>query len=408
VIPASGEHDQHLYHGWYTGHWRDNRELAPTFPTEFGVQALPDLDSPVWATLNSNWPIDGDDPSWAHAGYQAMFWANPGVGPPAQFRSLAEYVAESQAYQAFYIRYTIDQWRRRKFTPLSGYIHFLFTDGWPAITWSVLDYYRLAKDGYTALAEASRPVRLCLDPAEGFTVEHAYHLVYPDGARVEVGLHLVNDDYRRGGRASVSWWLERRDGPLRWLRNTLARLRARRLSVTLPAADAGARALPPASAVVRRPGRYRLRTRVSQGGRVLDDNRLDFRVGTPRAVQRHPRRVPGLLVRRVYQQGSLRHTGDGFTFTVRNPAMPAVLQLLDALTVDGEPLDPARVELVCGGQSRRASTVSPQAPLEFPSNERLAVIVHDHPLAPGPHTIEISAQFLGFGEVVATLKDRLV
>jgi len=89
--------------------------LAPAFPTEFGVQALPNLHSPFWTMVNTNWPVEADDPGWAHAGYQSIVWAGPGVGAPAQFASLAEYVAESQAYQDFYIRYTIDQWRRQKF-----------------------------------------------------------------------------------------------------------------------------------------------------------------------------------------------------------------------------------------------------------------------------------------------------
>lgn len=41
-----------------------------------------------------------------------------------------------------------------------------------------------------------------------------------------------------------------------------------------------------------------------------------------------------LLVRRVYQKGSLRHTDDGFTFALRNPAMPALIERLSELRVD--------------------------------------------------------------------------
>ncbi len=52
VIAASGQYDQHLYHGWYTGAWRDNRDLHPSLPTEFGVQALPNPDSPFWSTVS--------------------------------------------------------------------------------------------------------------------------------------------------------------------------------------------------------------------------------------------------------------------------------------------------------------------------------------------------------------------
>ncbi len=372
------------------------------------MQALPNLDSPVWATVNTHWPVEADDPSWAHAGYQSLFWASPGIGQPTQYASLAEYVAESQAYQAFYIRYVIDQWRRQKFAPVGGYIHFLLTDGWPAITWSVLDYARLPKAGYEALTQASRSVRLALDLEAGFSVEHVFHLVYPEGGCLQVGLYLVNDDYRRNGSVSVRWWLERQDeGKLgkmirRWFR-------AYAISVMLPRADEGARRVQSVEIPLPRPGEYTFRTEVRQGQRVLDENRLEFRVGAARQQQQRPlRRIPGLLVNKVYQVGSLRHTGDGFTFGLRNPAMPVIMQHLRELRVDGILLDPAQVELVCGGVARQASTISPQAPLEIPSRERLTMVVRRHLLTPGPHHLEVTTKLLGLGEISAQIRDRLV
>lgn len=405
VIPASGEYDQHLYHGWYTGSWQDNRNLRPAFPTEFGVQALPNLDSPFWATANTDWPVDSDDPSWAHAGYQAVFWAGPGVGAPPQFATLADYVAASQAYQAFFIRYVIDQWRRKKFDPVGGYIHFLFTDGWPAITWSVLDYYRLPKAGYQALAESSRPVHLSLDVEPDFTAEGGFHLVYPVGATLAVGLYLVNDDYRLEGQVTVSTWIERRDWPgLNWIRQ----LFSRRVTTVLPPAGEGSKLVKSLELLLKRAGTYRLRAQVKQGRRLLAENHLDFRVGAARREHKPPRRVPDLLLNKVYQSGSLRHTEDGFAFSLRNPTMPVTLQGLSELRVDGQSVDPAQVELVLGGQSRRASTITPQAPLEIPSNERFTIVVRGQALAPGAHALELTAHFLGLGDIAAILKDKLI
>ena len=123
-----------------------------------------------------------------NCGYQSVFRAGPGVGGPAQYATLADYVSESQACQAFFIRYTIDQWRRQKFDPVGGYIHFLLTDGWLAITWSVIDYYRLPKAGYNVLAGVSRPGHVCIDLCEGFTVEHGFHPVFPECGKLKMGL----------------------------------------------------------------------------------------------------------------------------------------------------------------------------------------------------------------------------
>jgi beta-mannosidase len=407
VIPASGEFDQHLYYGWYTGSWYDNRKLQPTFPTEFGVQALPNLASLVWTAVNTNWPVDADDPSWAYAGYQSLFWAGPGVGPPAQYGSLAEYVAESQAYQAFYIRYVIEQWRRQKFDPVGGYIHFLFTDGWPGITWSVLDYARLPKAGYEALRAASRPVRLALDLEEGFRVERGFHLVYPEGGCLRVTLYLVNDDYRQRGRVSVRWWLERREeGSL--LKTVRRWFRTQSSFIALPAADERARQVKAVEIPLSSAGEYTFFTEVWQGPRMLDENRLDFRVGEERQQQRPSRRVPSWLVNKVYQVGTLRHTGDGFTFGFHRPAVPMIIQRWHELHVDGVIIDPSQVELVCGGVSRQASTITPQAPFEVPPQRRLTVVVQQHPLTPGPHRLEITAELFGFGELSLHIRDRLV
>ncbi|MBI5034038.1 MAG: beta galactosidase jelly roll domain-containing protein [Chloroflexi bacterium] len=405
VITASGQYDQHLYHGWYTGSWRDNRDLHPAFPTEFGVQALPNLDSPVWGTVNTNWPVDVEDPTWAHAGYQSIFWGSPGVGAPSQYASLAEYVKESQAYQAFYIRYTIDQWRRQKFAPVGGYIHFLFTDGWPAITWSVLDYGRLPKAGYHALAEVSRPAHVCVDLEEGYAVEGAFHLTYPIGGRFRANLYCVNDDYRLGGRTQLSWWLEPKRG---WLRRWLRRWLAAPVVIELPRANERARLVQSLDLPLPRAGEYIFRTRLTQDGRVLDENRYDLRVGSALSERRISRHVPGFLVGRVYEFGSLRHTPDGFSFRLRNPVMLVLVQGLADLRVDGVPINPAQVEVIRGGLSRRASTITPQSPFEFPSGEHLTIVVREHSFSLGTHELEAVGRVLGLGEIGARWRDRLV
>jgi hypothetical protein len=47
-------------------------------------------------------------------------------------------------------------------------------------------------------------------------------------------------------------------------------------------------------------------------------------------------------------------------------------------------------------------------PLAVPSGEHLTVVVRDHPLLPGAHEVEATVQLLGFGEITARWRDRLV
>jgi len=406
---ASGLHDQHLYHGWYTGTWVDNRGLAPPFPTEFGVQALPNQESPVWEGLNTDWPVSGSDASWAHAGYQSVFWASPGVGPPSKFATLAGYIRAGQEYQAFFIRHSIDQWRRQKFSPVGGYIHFLFTDGWPGITWSVLDYHRLPKLGYAALAEASRPVRLCIDPHDNFHVEDGFRIVYPENGEMRITLHLVNDDYRQRGQVRVKWRLERqgRTALGRLLNRVVRVLRQEGTTVDLPAADAGALPIGSLTVPLRNAGDYVLHTEVVGAAGVLDYNSLRFRVGEPRPRQRISRALPGWLVSKIYKARSLRRAGDGVAFTLRNPAMPVALEGLGNMTLDGAPLPAEQVLLAAGGESRPASALSADAPFEVASGQELQLVVRGVTLDAGQHEFEITVRAKGLGEISARVRDRL-
>jgi beta-mannosidase len=72
--------------------------------------------------------------------------------------SLDEFIANSQAYQNFIIQYGTETFRRAKYAGVTGVIQFDFTDPWPAITWSVLDYWRTAKPAFDVLRRSMQPV----------------------------------------------------------------------------------------------------------------------------------------------------------------------------------------------------------------------------------------------------------
>jgi beta-mannosidase len=87
-------------------------------------------------------------------------------------------------YQADIIRHHIETLRRLKYRPTGGFCMFAFNDAMPMVSWSVLDHERAPKLGFTALAEACRPVIVVADrpPAK----------VRP-GERVSMDVHVVSD-----------------------------------------------------------------------------------------------------------------------------------------------------------------------------------------------------------------------
>lgn len=72
--------------------------------------------------------------------------------------SLEEFVTDSQAYQAHLIQYATECYRLAKHKQVTGIIQFDLTDPWPAVTWSVLDYWRKPKSAYNAMQRSMQPV----------------------------------------------------------------------------------------------------------------------------------------------------------------------------------------------------------------------------------------------------------
>ena len=72
--------------------------------------------------------------------------------------SLEDFISNSQAYQSFLIQFGTECFRRAKNARVTGILQFDFTDPWPAMTWSVLDYWRFPKPAFEALRRSMQPV----------------------------------------------------------------------------------------------------------------------------------------------------------------------------------------------------------------------------------------------------------
>ena len=208
VIRSSGEFhipyvregtDGHAYFGWYSNHGtlEDAEMMQRRFPgnmsfmTEFGAQSFPNLASSrrfiseplsdeVVATLESRHGLQGEImANW-------IAWREAG--------SLAEVVEMSQDYQIFINRYYIDRLRHRKYQPTGGIVAFLFVDPYPAVLWSVVDYWRVPKRSYYAMQMAYSPqYTYCLYAPRTYAVGEAISLplaVVNDARRAILGARL--------------------------------------------------------------------------------------------------------------------------------------------------------------------------------------------------------------------------
>jgi len=393
ALAASGDLDSRVRLGWSEGGWQEIADLEPRFVSEFGAQALPGIDSPVWEVLGRDWPVADDDPGWLYSGFQPFAWAENGVGLPSDHSTLAEYVEASQEYQSWLVRFAVDQFRRRKFAGCWGAFVYQLVDPFPGIGFGLADYDRVPKLALAGLREAMAPTRLIIEP-RGF-MAGALGPRYLPNTPVELSLVVVNDDPDLSGPARVRWSLHREREPLRsgfaMVRDALSR-RSYSGSLDLELPTIGE----PALAV------ERLRLPLGEGlffftgelwasGRLIDSAEIVIDVAP--ATRDTPRRraVPAYIEDRLLERDSLHSDPRGLTLLLHNRTRPAALTAVHGIQLDGTAVDTVHLLAEVSGR-----TVPLPRRLELPVGRPVRLYVDlGTPLSAGPHVLELDLTVAG-------------
>jgi beta-mannosidase len=188
--------DTHHYWGWYFGDLTalDGQPLEEMqLVTEYGAQALPSREMleefiPPEALFPPDWP------HYTRRCFQPEYQFNYIKSPS----SLEQFVRDSQAYQAQFLQYHTEYYRRHKYAPCNGAHVFCFNDCWPAITWSVVDYRRGKKPGFYALQRAMAPLQAMI----------RYPLGLKAGQEFASEAWIVNDYPRPFDSLRLEWQVE--------------------------------------------------------------------------------------------------------------------------------------------------------------------------------------------------------
>ncbi|MCU0494761.1 MAG: glycoside hydrolase [Chloroflexaceae bacterium] len=253
VVRSSGEFrkpprwngtDAHAYFGWYKtyGTLREaeimRQRFTPnlSFVTEFGSQSFPNLESSLKFMDADVRTLDVAHLASRH-GFQAEIMSN--WFPWQEATSLADLIEMTQDYQIYINRYYIDRLRYHKYRPTGGIVPFLFLDPFPAILWSVVDYWRVPKRSYYAM-------RVGFSPQYAFTLYEPR--TYQVGEPVSLPLYMVNDAQRPANNLHLTARLSDPEG------NTMAEVQH---DVSLPA-DCETKEIDRLRLTPPRAGRYQL------------------------------------------------------------------------------------------------------------------------------------------------------
>jgi beta-mannosidase len=162
IVRIASNYEEHPYEGWYWGH-KERYAATPMGPlvTEFGAQGIPSVQT-LEKFLSAKEIIKPDCEKWAYHDfqYEQTFF----VAGIEKNKNINQFINNSQNYQADLIKSAINFYRRKKFNPITGVFQFMFSDCWPSITWSVVDYFGKKKKGFYALKEAFNPVSISVEP----------------------------------------------------------------------------------------------------------------------------------------------------------------------------------------------------------------------------------------------------
>ena len=147
------------FHDWYSlPNWRSYEKNAPRFSSEFGCRSVPQRET-VDAMISPEF-------QWEKGGFQHTTWQfHHGwcttlkellheFGSPS---TLDEYIQLSQEMQATIMRYAVEVYRRRMYAT-SGSLIWQYNEPWPAVTFSMVDFFGRPKASYYWVSQAYSPV----------------------------------------------------------------------------------------------------------------------------------------------------------------------------------------------------------------------------------------------------------
>ena len=199
IVRQASNYEEHAYDGWY---WGDKEHYAATpmgpLVTEFGAQGLPNV-----ASLKKIIPAEAlfppDYKVWKYHNFQTDQTFN--IAGIKTGENIGEFVKNSQEYQASLLKTAIHFYRWERYTKINAVFQFMLIDCWKSISWSVVDYFGVPKQGYLALKDAFDPLLL--------SARFRQNKYYP-GLRLNLDVYIINDLFKDFSDCTLVFTLDRK------------------------------------------------------------------------------------------------------------------------------------------------------------------------------------------------------
>ncbi|MCU0508082.1 MAG: hydroxymethylglutaryl-CoA reductase [Anaerolineae bacterium] len=116
--------------------------------------------------------------------------------------------------------------------------------------------------------------------------------------------------------------------------------------------------------------------------------------------------IPSLLLKKLYTLGSLKNTGGGVSFSIKNRLSDAELVALKSIAIDGQEVPLGLVTLcLADGRCFQPDQISMSQPLTFPLRTIVDIHAAVPPLKDGKHTLHIGFDSRPFGKLQFSVED---
>lgn len=194
---------EHPWYGWYSGSWKDYlKRSKQTLITEFGAQALPNLES-LKKIFNEDELFPDNAKKWDKWSYH-NFQRHESfdLAKIKQGNNIDEFIYNTQKYQSNLIKYAIESYRRQKYEPISGIFQFMFVEDWPSVNWGIIDYWREKKEGYYALKESYQEILPSIEFNE---------IDFKNGSDFKANIWIINDSNKSFENAKLNISIKTKD-----------------------------------------------------------------------------------------------------------------------------------------------------------------------------------------------------
>jgi hydroxymethylglutaryl-CoA reductase (NADPH) len=118
-------------------------------------------------------------------------------------------------------------------------------------------------------------------------------------------------------------------------------------------------------------------------------------------------KIPSLVLKQLFNHGSLENCPDGVTFGLKNRLSDAVVTGIREVSIDGRALSITDIEFTLGDQTVAAADVNADNPIDLPLAKTMTVLCRGEKLEVGQHSIGLSFESTPFGRLKFSVKDAI-